>query len=984
MRQSWCSYIAVLLFSLLLSGCLKQENVFYIKSSPKEISIGKDGGVETVQVEGNTGWKVIIPEPWCVANLHESNLSFKPVSLVLSVKKNTKQKERQQKITLQSKAFPAVHTVITVVQEAGDGSEDPEEPDPTGDLVVTFPSSDIWCKEGTFDLSVWSLTNWSFVESDQTWCRLVTEQSDGGPGSYVLSFFAEASKLSQPRTALLTFKTAADSIVQVPITQRAVGLSIPEDLVAFRDDTNAGLDLSPWMDVDSIVHLRADIDMSAVENWIPIGVMNKDSVHGIKGVFDGNGYRISHLTITHSDLPSVGLFGHIQDAEVRNVVLDETCLISVAADGNQDVSVGGICGTLEGGVLSGCSFEGTVKVNGTGTKTYAGGIAGTLLVYDFVDGIILRSISSSVKHCSNAGRVIGMQVAGGIVGRLYGKLNKGNVVSYSENRAEGRVVAENLAGGISGLLMFHSKIEDCTNNGVVEATVGHAGGICAELSNSSSVSRCKNTSQASVQGNLYVGGICGSSMTESSITECTNSAAVRGVKSVGGISGVQMDRSTINSCTNTGDITFFTEKEEYNESVAGIVGISFNSTISSCENEGPVTGVSTAGGIVGYFSSSIYASCNVDNCSNTALVQGGHQTGGIVGMLLGLRSSLIQLTNRGGVTSHQKDASVGGIAGVVQGSTVEVMECENKQEAFVHALKGNAGGIAGNAPERGVQFSYCENHADVRAGKWAAGIVAITKDKINRCTNTGNISVATDEEESGLDEYLLLAAGIVAKSANTVENCTNEGNITGFNAAGIVTHYVALGSLYGVKKCNNEGSVFGNNTAGGIVAYADAGVLLEQVENNASVTGAHRVGGIAGVVKNAELKYCTNTGPVQGTAQELKETYFAIGGICAANNGGNLTRCINAGPVTRLSQSGQYKFVGGVVGTTQGNIYNRGVLKDCSNTAAVTGVQDYTKSCYTGGFCGFFASGPKPEECYNTGTVNGEEPTEENEYGGHA
>ena len=168
------------------------------------------------------------------------------------------------------------------------------------------------------------------------------------------------------------------------------------------------------------------------------------------------------------------------------------------------------------------------------------------------------------------------------------------------------------------------------------------------------------------------------------------------------------------------------------------------------------------------------------------------------------------------------------------------------------------------------------------------------------------------------------------------------------------------------------------------MAYADAGVLLEQVENNASVTGAHRVGGIAGVVKNAELKYCTNTGPVQGTAQELKETYFAIGGICAANNGGNLTRCINAGPVTRLSQSGQYKFVGGVVGTTQGNIYNRGVLKDCSNTAAVTGVQDYTKSCYTGGFCGFFASGPKPEECYNTGTVNGEEPTEENEYGGHA
>ncbi len=978
--------MAVLLFPLLLSGCLKQENVFYIKSSPKQIYIGKDGGVETVQVEGNTSWKVIIPESWCVTNLHESGLSFTPVSLVISVKKNTKQKERQQKITLQSKAFPAVQTVITVVQEAGDGSEDPEEPEPTGDLVVTSPSSGIWCKEGTFDLSVWALTNWSFVESDQTWCRLVTEQREGGPGSYVLSFFAEASKLSQPRTALLTFKTAADSIVRVPITQRAVGLSVPEDLVAFRDDANAGLDLSPWMDADSTVHLRADIDMSAVENWIPIGVVNEDSVYGLKGVFDGNGHRISHLTITHSDLPSVGFFGHIQNAEVRNVVLDETCLISVAADGNQDVSVGGICGTLEGGTLSGCTFEGTVKVNETGTQTqtYAGGIVGTLLVYDFVDGVILRNIPSYVKHCSNAGRVNGLQVAGGIAGRLYGKLSKGHVVSHSENKAEGRVVAKNLAGGISGLLMFNSKIEDCANNGTVEATLGHAGGICAELSNSSSVFRCENTPQASVQGNLYVGGICGSSMIESSITECTNNAAVRGVKSVGGISGVQMDRSTINSCNNTGEISFLTEKEEQNESVAGIVGISLNSTISSCENVGPVTGVLTVGGIVGYFSSGLYASCNLDNCSNTALVQGGHQTGGIVGMLLGLRSSLIQLTNSGEVTSQQKDASVGGIAGVVQGSTVEIMECENKKEAFVHALKGNAGGIAGSAPDKGVQFSYCENHADVRAGKWAAGIVAFAKDKINRCTNTGDISAVSDEGESGLNEYIFLAAGIAAKSENTIENSTNKGNITGFNAAGIVAHYVAVGSLYGVKNCDNEGSVFGNNTAGGIVAYADAGVLLERVENKALVTGSHRVGGVAGVVQNAELKNCTNTGPVQGTAKELKETYFAIGGICAANNGGNLTQCTNAGPVTRLSRSGQYKFVGGVLGTTQGIGYNRGVLKDCSNTGAVTGVQDYIKSCYTGGFCGFFASGPKPEECYNTGTVNGAEPTEENEYGGHA
>ena len=109
-----------------------------------------------------------------------------------------------------------------------------------------------------------------------------------------------------------------------------------------------------------------------------------------------------------------------------------------------------------------------------------------------------------------------------------------------------------------------------------------------------------------------------------------------------------------------------------------------------------------------------------------------------------------------------------------------------------------------------------------------------------------------------------------------------------------------------------------------------------------------------------------------------------MGGICGANDGANLTECINKAPVTRLSKTGQYKFVGGVVGSTKGIGFSRGVLENCTNEGPVTGLQDVQNSCFTGGFCGFFASGPKPENCSNTGSVNGEEPNEDNEYGGHA
>lgn len=73
-----------------------------------------------------------------------------------------------------------------------------------------------------------------------------------------------------------------------------------------------------------------------------------------------------------------------------------------------------------------------------------------------------------------------------------------------------------------------------------------------------------------------------------------------------------------------------------------------------------------------------------------------------------------------------------------------------------------------------------------------------------------------------------------------------------------------------------------------------------------------------------------------------------------------------------------------MVGVTARATGTGGLLKGCSNSGPVSGYvsevpEDYN---YLGGFCGLFASGPAPEECTNTGTVNGQPASDENMYGG--
>ena len=113
-----------------------------------------------------------------------------------------------------------------------------------------------------------------------------------------------------------------------------ISISAPEDLVALSREVNAG---NSYEGV--CVRLTNDIDMSEVDDFIPVGEWEGE--HTFEGVFDGDGYTIRNLTILGDEEANLGLFGTL-GGTICNLTM-ENCYVrgsacgvfcSIAAHGN--------------------------------------------------------------------------------------------------------------------------------------------------------------------------------------------------------------------------------------------------------------------------------------------------------------------------------------------------------------------------------------------------------------------------------------------------------------------------------------------------------------------------------------------------------------------------------------------------------------------------------------------------------------------------
>ncbi len=193
--------------------------------------------------------------------------------------------------------------------------------------------------------------------------------------------------------------------------------------------------------------LMNDIDLSGYatgEGWMPIGTNSKPFM----GTFDGNGNKITNLTINCDTARDQGLFGNIgSGGEVKNLGVT-----GVSVSG-QDY-VGGVVGYVDGGTVQSCYTTGSIS-----GQDYVGGVVGYIAddvienCYstgnvsgtDYVGGVVGYVSSSTVQNCYNTGSVSGTNYVGGVVGYVSSSTVQNNVAlnySVSGSSDVGRVAGQ--------------------------------------------------------------------------------------------------------------------------------------------------------------------------------------------------------------------------------------------------------------------------------------------------------------------------------------------------------------------------------------------------------------------------------------------------------------------------------------------------------------------------------------------------------------
>jgi hypothetical protein len=259
--------------------------------------------------------------------------------------------------------------------------------------------------------------------------------------------------------------------------------------------------------------LMADIDLSSYTGT-DFNIIGNEWTNPFAGVFDGNGYRISHFNYTSIYINNIGLFGYIRG------VIKGLGLIEPNVDAGSVNNVGSLACCLNEGTITGCYVEG-------------GSVSGNWDV-----GGLVGSNYGTIADCHSTASVMGTNGAGGLVGWNYeGKISD----CYSSSNVQGRLESSHLGGlvGGNGSHSGGSTIINCYSCGDVSGETylgGLAGGNCGSFP--FGMARIINCySAGTVMGIKFLGGLVGRNSEDASIINCYATGRVSGTTDAGGLVG---------------------------------------------------------------------------------------------------------------------------------------------------------------------------------------------------------------------------------------------------------------------------------------------------------------------------------------------------------------------------------------------------------------------------------------------------------------
>ncbi len=452
--------------------------------------------------------------------------------------------------------------------------------------------------------------------------------------------------------------------------------------------------------------------------------------------------------------------------------------------------------------------------------------------------------------------VEGADYVGGFVGEGYKtSIENCHFKGVLKGNAEGADYGE-YCGGIIGLISSNYKnichIKDCTSEGTIEGK-NYVGGIAGQILRHANIINCTNYSTVFLNDyGFCVGGIAG--YTDGGWTHATNPYQIIKIP------------TEVTNCKNYGTIG----ESDYPAQAGGIIGSSNWTYIKDSINYGNITG-SDCGGIAGDIASS-YDYHVIENCTNYGDIS---SEDGYCGGIFGTSTDHYQFDTEGAENLVTKCKNFGNI--IAEGKYSEA----------------RCGGIGGVSNE--IKIESCYNYGDVLGFRSVGGIIS-----------------------HFLGPYY----------ETSIKDCYNSGNISGHQEIGGIVGYInttMLSSPHGFKivGVTNTGKVSGRETVGGLIGslYGDGVVDMEECQNKGDVEGFNYVGGLMGHQSSDNeqihrIVNCLN----DATIKLIFEEGANGGGLVGYTDGAVFINCINAGKM----EFGENAKVGGIAG-----LFKNITISDC-------------------------------------------------------
>lgn len=655
-----------------------------------------------------------------------------------------------------------------------------------------------------------------------------------------------------------------------------------------------------------------------------------------------------------------GIIGALNQSDTQTALLSEngtrTTVNASYVIGNS--YVGGIIGENKGGsTIKNCVNTGVVA----GYNVFIGGICGAN-----ENNAAIINCASYVSDTNNAiyRRVTDWGAVGSYAGGLTG-YNSGTITfsdkdnAVSNRSVAGIVVGRHYVGGLVGYNDTDGTIDINYTliGGRVAATGDCVGGLIGLNASTKLLEKKLTIKPSSVQGRYYVGGAIGANVvnpgedvTVSGLKVDNSLGTVTAEAFCGGLIGYQRT---------------YTEKDRAGGTLYALLpGIAANNsnvpgTVEASTNTHTIT-ITADGNSAGRLSA----------VSNNMTIRAYAYAGGIIGSCEPqTRMKVEHCLNTGGFDRPAEDTFPDSKlkTGVDMVSYLQAQKYTDAAKALSDELGSSElrvsviGGVIGVNGENQV-IDHCASKGTMNGLNAMGGVVGLNEGIIRDCTLSGSMGSATQDYIGGI-----AGLNVGSRTAGTIENCTTEKNCT----------------------------VTGRNTVGGIVGYNLSGGRIQNNTSSANVSGAGRVGGIAGENGGAITLSSTPAGK-----RRVNGSGSGVGGVIGVNTAtGTLSPASGSvqGDViaadNRLTVRGS-SMVGGIVGI------NRGILGGTSincltnqatevraaagSAGGVVGAQGGTKAVLryaknlgqvtanvgaAGGIVGMNSAGSTVENCIGNGSV---------------